>query len=331
MKDIDLVKKWEALRLTAYPDTGGVWTIGYGHTGSVVVKGMKITQEMALELLDGDLKEARDGVAKYITTPLTPPMHAALVSFTFNCGVEALRTSTLRKRVNAQDWSGAGEQFMRWVRDNGVVVQGLVNRRKEERAIFLSELPGTKLKEKAMLPEILLPLLKSISGNLPELARTLSQPNVSERNVEALAKVADIIVQTTETPNLQAAAEKVQSMPAVADVVDETLRMSRAEIMDVIELTNKMEQENIQLAREFNKGEDVLFGNIKFVHLLSAFLIVFSGIGGVLVMLGNFSDELKGSVVTLMLIGGWTQVQNYWLGSSSASRSKDATIERISK
>lgn len=329
MKDVDLVKKWEALRLVAYLDTGGVWTIGYGHTGPDVHKGFRITEVEALRLLDEDMKEARDAVAAYISVPITQAQQAVLVSFAFNVGSNALKTSTLRKRVNAKDWQGAADQLLRWVHDNGKVVQGLVNRRREERKLFLSELPtAEKPKEKVMLSEILMPLLKAISGNLPELARTLALPNVVEQNVEALSKVADIIVQATESPNLQAAAEKIKMDIAVADVVDETLRMSRADIMDSIERTNKMEQANIASAREYNKSEDVIFGNIKFVHLLSAFLIVFSGIGGVLVLLGDFSAELKGSVVTLILIGGWTGVQNYWLGSSSSSRLKDVSINK---
>ena len=133
--DVDLIKKWEGLRLAAYQDTGGVWTIGYGHTHTAK-PGMVITKEEAERLLWVDVKWAKDAVERYVHVPLTHGQKSALVSFTYNVGVSAFRKSTLLMKLNAGDYAGASDQFMRWVYDNGKRIQGLANRRKDEKRVF---------------------------------------------------------------------------------------------------------------------------------------------------------------------------------------------------
>ena len=103
---IDRIKKFESCRLTAYQDAAGVWTIGYGHTGSVYA-GMQISQEKA------DLKRFEAAVNRYVTGALTQGRFDALVSFTFNVGEGALKKSTLLKKMNAGDMDGAAREFDR--------------------------------------------------------------------------------------------------------------------------------------------------------------------------------------------------------------------------
>ncbi len=135
---LDLIKEAEGLRLTAYQDSVGVWTIGYGHTGPDVHKGLTITAERATELLRDDLADAEKGVTRQVKTPLTENQFSALVSFTFNLGGGALEKSTLLKMLNRGDKLGASAEFGRWVRAGKKMLPGLVTRREAERKLFLS-------------------------------------------------------------------------------------------------------------------------------------------------------------------------------------------------
>ena len=132
---IDLIKKFEGCRLTAYKCPSMVYTIGYGHT-SGVKKGQKITQKQAEAFLREDIKKFENGVNKYVSVPLTQNQFDALVSFTYNCGLTAFKNSTLRKKLNAKDYTGAGKELLRWNKAGGVVLDGLKRRRKAEKALF---------------------------------------------------------------------------------------------------------------------------------------------------------------------------------------------------
>lgn len=140
---IDLVKVSEGLRLTAYPDPATKaepWTIGYGHTsaagGMKVTKGLRITNATALTLLSDDLARVANQVAGVVTVPLNENQFGALVSFTFNLGLANLKRSTLLKKVNAGDFTGAAAEFGKWVNAAGKKMPGLVKRRAAEAALF---------------------------------------------------------------------------------------------------------------------------------------------------------------------------------------------------
>lgn len=141
-KGIELIKEFEGLRTTAYKCPAGVWTIGYGHTGAVdgkpITSGMKITAAKATELLRGDLAKFEAAVNSYVKATLTQNMFDALVSFSFNVGAGALKTSTLLRKLNAGDYDGAADEFLKWNKAGGVVLNGLVRRRKAERTLFLN-------------------------------------------------------------------------------------------------------------------------------------------------------------------------------------------------
>lgn len=125
---INRLKRFEQLRLTAYQDSKGVWTIGYGHT-SGVRKGDRISEQRAEELLRGDLSTAEMFVGT-IKEVDTQGKYDALVDFAFNCGVANLKSSTLLRliRQGAKTWE-IQEQFLRWVNSGGKKLGGLVTRR----------------------------------------------------------------------------------------------------------------------------------------------------------------------------------------------------------
>jgi lysozyme len=135
---IDLIKRFEGCRLTAYYCPARVLTIGYGHTGQDVKPGMTITQQQADALLRRDLQRFERAVSESVKYPLTQPMYDALVSFAFNCGTAALKTSTLLRLLNQGDVQGAAAQFDRWTKGGGKVLPGLVRRRSAEKAMFLT-------------------------------------------------------------------------------------------------------------------------------------------------------------------------------------------------
>lgn len=134
---IDHIGESEGIRLTSYLDTGGVWTIGVGHTGPEVVKGLRITYDKAMEWLAEDVREAEDAVNRLVKVKLSQHQYDMLVSFVFNVGEGQFSKSTMLRLLNSGDYTGAGNQFPRWNMDNGKVITGLTNRRIAEKKIFL--------------------------------------------------------------------------------------------------------------------------------------------------------------------------------------------------
>jgi len=134
-----LTKSFEGCELTAYADQGGVWTIGYGHTGADVFDGLTITQERADALLNGDLARAVACVNRQVTATISQNQFDALVDFAFNLGCEALGRSTLLRCVNAGAFTSAALQFPAWAHVNGQLIPGLFRRRQAEMAMFRGE------------------------------------------------------------------------------------------------------------------------------------------------------------------------------------------------
>jgi GH24 family phage-related lysozyme (muramidase) len=136
---VNLIKSFEGLKLEAYKPvpTEHYWTIGYGHYGSDVREHEKITSSQAEELLKQDLKVYAYSVNQNVSHSINQNQFDALVSFCYNVGKEALRTSTLLKKLNAGDVVGASNEFEKWVHGGGKVLPGLVTRRKAEKALFM--------------------------------------------------------------------------------------------------------------------------------------------------------------------------------------------------
>ena len=141
-KGIALIKQFEGCKLTAYQDSVGVWTIGYGWTqpvdGKPIRAGMTIKQETAERLLKTGLVSYESDVSRLVKVGMTQGQFDALVSFTYNLGARSLSTSTLLRKLNAGDYAGAADEFLRWNKAGGKALNGLTRRREAERALFLS-------------------------------------------------------------------------------------------------------------------------------------------------------------------------------------------------
>ena len=140
-KGIDLIKKFEGIRLKSYICPAGVLTIGYGHTGSDVYPNQQITEEEAEKLLWKDTESAQQTVSSFVQANINQNEYDALVSFTFNVGPTAFVNSTLLKLLNnGTDRKIVASEFGRWVKAGGdEAVPGLVRRREAEKALFLEK------------------------------------------------------------------------------------------------------------------------------------------------------------------------------------------------
>lgn len=134
---VDHIKSFESCQLKAYLCPANVWTIGYGHTAGVK-SGDQISQMQAERYLKADLVRVEQDIQKIVRVPLTQGQFDALVSFAFNCGTRALSTSTLLRKLSQRDYSGAAEEFPRWVYANGKRLGGLERRRRLEKRMFES-------------------------------------------------------------------------------------------------------------------------------------------------------------------------------------------------
>lgn len=132
---IALIKQWEGLRLKAYQCSAGRWTIGYGHTATAR-PGMSISQIDADRLLLQDISLAEAEVSRAVDVTLTDNQFAALVSWTYNVGTDAMRKSTLVRKLNAGDFGSVPSELARWNKVNGKPNKGLANRRAAEAGLW---------------------------------------------------------------------------------------------------------------------------------------------------------------------------------------------------
>lgn len=155
-KALAMIESFEGCLLKASNKLDGVWTIGYGQTGRYygkkVRKGMTTTKALAHAWLrDHSIKTYEDAVSAAVKVPLNQNQFDALVSFTYNVGVGALKQSTALRKLNQGDYTGAADALTMWTKCNGKVLAGLVRRRKEERALFLTPVTQTKTTDTNLL------------------------------------------------------------------------------------------------------------------------------------------------------------------------------------
>lgn len=140
---ISLIKGFEGKRLNAYDDGVGVWTIGFGTikypNGVRVKKGDTCTEAQAESYLKNDLVKFENAINRLVKVPLNQNQFDALSSFTYNLGETNLSSSTLLKKLNAKDYAGTADQFLRWNKAGGKVMNGLTRRREAERNLFLKK------------------------------------------------------------------------------------------------------------------------------------------------------------------------------------------------
>lgn len=128
-----LIRRFEGCRLRAYRCPAGVWTIGWGSTGPGIGPGVVWTQDQADARLDSDAIayylaaiKASPGLALY------PEAAQAIADFVYNIGITRYRASTLKRRIDAEDWDGACHEIVKWVYGGGRKLPGLVLRRQAE-------------------------------------------------------------------------------------------------------------------------------------------------------------------------------------------------------
>lgn len=143
VKAFDIIKVFEGERLQAYPDTGGIWTIGYGttvnpDTGKPIKEGDTIDKATAERWLKQDIEKRQYALSKLIKVPVNANQLAALTSLAYNIGLGAFQTSTLLKLLNRNATKlQVADEFLKWNKIKGTVSKGLSNRRKLERDLFL--------------------------------------------------------------------------------------------------------------------------------------------------------------------------------------------------
>lgn len=138
-----LIQGFEGLKLTAYQDSAGIWTIGYGNItyedGKRVQKGDSITQEKADLLFKYYANKFASQVDSLITKPISQNQFNALVSLAYNIGIGALQKSTILKKVNNNPKDASiKDEFMKWVNAGGKKIQGLINRREKEYKLYFT-------------------------------------------------------------------------------------------------------------------------------------------------------------------------------------------------
>jgi lysozyme len=139
---LEIIKMFEGFRSEPYLCPAGVATIGFGSTrgidGNRVTLGHSaINRDEAEEMLAHDLQNVEKSVGRLIRVALTQNQFDALVSFTYNLGSGRLQSSTLRSKLNREDYEGAADQFPKWVMAGNKRLSGLVKRRFVERKLFL--------------------------------------------------------------------------------------------------------------------------------------------------------------------------------------------------
>ena len=144
---INFITKEEGLKLETYLDVAGLLTIGVGHLVNPddnLVLGDKITYDEAMDFLKSDLLDVERCIANFIACDINQNQYDALASFIFNCGISAFKTSTLLKKLNMNDFTGAVKEFPKWskitVKGIKQVHPSLLARRNREAELFNKEL-----------------------------------------------------------------------------------------------------------------------------------------------------------------------------------------------
>ena len=142
-RGLELIKDFEGFSSTSYLCPAKIWTIGWGNTfwedGRKVKMGEQISKEKALELLEYVAnKDFSQKIYPLIKVEISQNQFDSMVSLAYNIGVGTFSKSTLLKKVNANDFKGAGDEFLKWNKSGGKPLLGLTRRRERERELFLS-------------------------------------------------------------------------------------------------------------------------------------------------------------------------------------------------
>lgn len=199
---IELIKQFEGVRLLAYRDSVGVWTIGYGHTAAAgspaPTSGMRISDQDAEEILRRDLGKFERGVEGLVKVELQQHQFDALVSFAFNVGLGNLGQSTLLKKVNAQNFDQVPAEFLKWNKAGGKELPGLTRRRHAEAAIFASvdhrvAIASDESSSEPDLPTPSKTMAQSKEGNTAIVSGALASAGAASQVVDQVQQANDTV------------------------------------------------------------------------------------------------------------------------------------------
>lgn len=142
-KAIKMIRHHEGVRVKPYQDAIGLWTVGVGHLigdGKTLPDEWNRTLTMGEvdEILRKDLARFEAGVERLCPSGLTQPRFDALVSISFNFGLGNLQRSSIRMKHNRGEFEDAADSFLLYNKAGGKIFKGLVNRRNDERSLYLS-------------------------------------------------------------------------------------------------------------------------------------------------------------------------------------------------
>jgi lysozyme len=132
-----MIQNFEGVRYTPYYDVGGVLTVCYGHTGTDIILSKTYTHSECELMLENDLKPFANSVRNTVNVPMNKYQEAALISFSYNVGINAFEKSSVLRLLNAGDYKAACDGLKKWVYVKGKVWKGLINRRQLEREVCL--------------------------------------------------------------------------------------------------------------------------------------------------------------------------------------------------
>lgn len=189
----------------------------------------------------------------------------------------------------------------------------------------IADEPQQKQPEVKPVAPILAAILPTLFQAAPDLIRLFGKGEQSQKNAAVAEKVAQVAVQVTGAVNEQEAAARIESDPAASQAFKEAVAENFDQWLGMVTKFAEMEEGSRDKARAFIATyRDPVVGKFTFPELLSLLMFLFSAAGGVLmVIFGGLTAELKGAIVTLMLIGGYNKVAEFWFGSSFGSRQKD--------
>lgn len=176
------------------------------------------------------------------------------------------------------------------------------------------------------IPAILGAVLPALFQAAPDLIRLFGKGEQSQKNAAVAEKVAEVAKDVTGAINEQEAAEKIANDPQAAQAFREAVAMNFDQWLGMTMKFADMDEASRAKAREFATGyaREPVLGRLTFIELLSLLMMTIAATGGGYVLWGNFPAEIKGAVVTMMFLGGWNGVKEFWFGSSYGSRTKDS-------
>jgi hypothetical protein len=268
--------------------------------------------------------------------PLNPNQFAALVSFAYNLGAEALRKSTLLRLLNNHNYAGAAEQFPRWTYAAGKQLPGLVRRRAAERALFTKTditpavttpevgdfptmQPVAALHVEQPMAPLVAALMPSLISAIPEIAKLFGSGPKTDKTAAIAQKVAETVVAATNAPNLQAAVETVQADPQMRAQATEAVQAIWYELQEI--------GGGISAAREFSAktaADGASFIRMPAFWISLALLpLLYGTVYAVLTGGDGFTSELRAAIASSVVTGVLGAVAGFWLGSSfTTSRSR---------